>query len=387
MLREDAVYFGLGGAGNRLVDTLMMRDSRFKGYFINTSITDIESLNNSSSLIKNYFCISQQNGVGRNREVGKAYAEDNVMSIVDKMFKYQQETIYLVFSLCGGSGSSIASVVLNKITELRMDGAFDKTVNAICILPDLNSPDVILRNAINTWNEIIQSKAINSMIVIDNNVNIEARDEDEKEIAINERFVEMFDSVFDIPDVNGLKFDSGNLGNVLNDKGCLYIYDLPSNCGSIEVAMNKAETNSVLAKMFKTSKNIITHEDGTTSIGCGYIGISLNDEMYDPNYILNNYTNRKEEYKGVNEDKNLVLISGCLPPFYSIQVIEQELLDREKNLSSDEEDDIFGSFVANKIPSTNLHHSQNSKPQNSVSSNKLTNTTTKRVMKKSLFKR
>lgn len=380
MLREDAIYLGLGGAGGRLVDTILASDDRFMGYFINTSITDLQSLYHFNHLTKNYFCISQQNGVGRDRNIGKAYAEQQCVSIINKIFNYQQETIYLVFSLSGGSGSSIASAILNQVSKLRELDAFDKVINAICILPDLNSPDVLLRNAIETWNEIISSKAINSLIVIDNNVNLSALNQNDKEIKINETFVKMFDSIFDIPNVNGINFDGGNLSNVLNDKGCLYIYDIPSNCGSIEVALNKAESNSVLAKMFKTSKNTVENVDGSTSISCGYVGISLTDELYDSNYILKNYSSKKETYIGENEDKNLLLISGCLPPFHAIQVIETELLDREKNsASNDDDEDIFSSFVTKStIPTQSKTQPVNNKKQKANFANK-------RVLKKSLF--
>ena len=43
MNRNELIFCGLGGGGSRLVDTIMTTDPRFAGYFINTSMTDIES--------------------------------------------------------------------------------------------------------------------------------------------------------------------------------------------------------------------------------------------------------------------------------------------------------------------------------------------------------
>jgi cell division GTPase FtsZ len=332
MNRNELLLLGLGGGGGRLVNTILNKDPRFQGFFVNTSMTDLESLSNLNKTTKNFLCISTQNGVGRDREVGKEYASANGFIILDLLEKYQQETIYLVSSLGGGSGSAILSKLLNGIKMLQDDGDFNKTINLIGILPDLKSPDVILKNTLATWNEIIDNSAINSMIFINNDVYSDIiRSANENEEAINDKFATLFDSIFYIPEENGINFDNGNLSNILKDKGCLYIYDLETSSDvSVEVALARAEKHSILAKMYKSKDNTELLEDGVRAIKCNYLGISFNNENYNKNYILRNYKNEKERYIGKNIDGNLLLVSGCYPPIETVAQINLELEDRKK---------------------------------------------------------
>lgn len=392
MDRSDLLLVSLGGGGNRLVNTIMNTDSRFHGLFINTSITDIESLNNYNPVTKNFMCISQQNGVGRNRRIGKSYAEQYSMSIAEKIMKYQQEVIYLVSSLGGGSGSSILSTTLEVLKGLKDEDALDKTINLICIIPSISSPSIILDNALESWSEIFQYKdIINSMIFIDNGATVaNGSSTNDKELLINERFAQLFDSIFDIPDYNGVNFDNGNLGNILNDKGCLYIYDLPKGFGDIETAMRSAEQNSVLAQIYKNNRNtVITDvERNITAMKCGYLGISLKEEQYkaSKDNILMNYHVRKEPYIGDNEENNLVLISGCLPPNYTMEVISMELEERNK-IAKDEDNEIYYTdFTKKKEVKPNYKTEVEVKTPKEVPAQNNSNKKLKKVLKKNLFK-
>lgn len=385
MNRSDILITSLGGGGNKLADTMMNKDTRYQGLFINTSITDLQSLDNCDANIKNYICISTQNGVGRDREVGKSYAENYAMTIIERIMNYvQQDVVYFVSSLGGGSGSAILSVLLEKLEVLKEEGSFDKIINLICIIPDLKSSDVILQNSLNTWSEVLKKyRCINSMIFIDNNVKIDGiTDVEEKEMAINERFANLFDSIFDIPDNNGRRFDTGNLGNVLKDRGCLYIYELPSGCNDMTEAFRYGEKNSVLAKVFKNDKNTFVDENGKSMLKCGYVGVSLADENYDKSMIEDNYMFRNEFYSGNNDEKNLVLVSGCLPPSDTMQVIKLELDERAKDNLLDDSSMFFTDFTSsmNKTTNNSTINTNDSKPAS-------TNKTLKKVMKKSLFKK
>lgn len=385
MNRSDILITSLGGGGNKLADTMMNKDTRYQGLFINTSITDLQSLDNCDANIKNYICISTQNGVGRDREVGKSYAENYAMTIIERIMNYvQQDVVYFVSSLGGGSGSAILSVLLEKLEVLKEEGSFDKIINLICIIPDLKSSDVILQNSLNTWSEVLKKyRCINSMIFIDNNVKIDGiTDVEEKEMAINERFANLFDSIFDIPDNNGRRFDTGNLGNILKDRGCLYMYELPSGCNDMTEAFRYGEKNSVLAKVFKNDKNTFVDENGKSMLKCGYVGVSLADENYDKSTIEDNYMFRNEFYSGNNDEKNLVLVSGCLPPSDTMQVIKLELDERTKDNLLDDSSMFFTDFTSsmNKTTNNSTINTNDSKPAS-------TNKTLKKVMKKSLFKK
>lgn len=392
MNRNDLLLVGLGGGGGSLVNSILEMDARFQGLFINTSMTDLESLDNLNKITKNYFCISTQNGVGRNRVIGKEFAEINGNTIVDLLEKHQQETIYLVSSLGGGSGSSILSVLLDGIQAMKEDGDFDKTVNLIGILPDLKSPDIILKNTLETWDEIIANPCINSMIFVNNDTFSEIIDNDkEREEAINEKFSELFDSIFDIPEDNGTKFDNGNLTNVLKDKGCLYIYDLPSDENmSVEVAMIKAEKSSVLAKMYKSKFNTVIQDDGSKAIKCGYLGMSFNNNTFNQNYLLKNYKYSKELYVGNNGENNLLLVSGCLPPVNVVELINLELEDRKKNKVVENDRFDYSKFKLNSSvfeeePMEQKTYINKQSNQNEVGSEKVIRK--EKRLKKNLFKR
>lgn len=386
MFRNDLVLIGLGGAGNRLVDTIINVDDRFQNYFINTSITDLESLENFNRDTRNFLCISQQNGVGRNKNIGKSFAEQSSSIIVDKILSFQQNTIFLASSLGGGSGSSILTTTLDAFTQIRDMGSFDKTVNLICIIPDLKSPEVILRNSIQTWTDIFKYKDIvNSIIFIDNGSLRELSDDEDRESYINQEFAELFDSIFDIPLSNGIKFDNGNLSNVLNDKGCLYFYNLKNNMGNINLALRKAEQESVLAKMDMTEQSTL-EIDGKRVIKCGYLGVSLNDEKYHMEELVKNYHVRREVYDGFNEENNLVILSGCTPPNATMGSINLEIKERERARQVEEEDIFVASF---EVPANEVAFTSNPSPKiNNNSSIDMNNSNKKlkKVLKKNLFK-
>lgn len=382
MNRDGFALIGCGGGGSKLVDSIVDVDPRYTSFFINTSMTDIQSLDNYDDIDKNYLCISNQNGMGRDRSLGKKVASKKGWTILESIKRFDQDVIYLVTSLGGGSGSSIVSVLLKAIQQLKEDEEFDKTVNIIGILPSLNSSDEVLKNTIDTWKEIMSYNCVNNMMFIDNNNTIDGQLLSEDEI--NERFSQLFDSIFEIPNSNGRNFDNGNLGRILNSKGCMYVYDLPSECTTVEQALKQADNNSVLAKMFKI-KDVMMIDDGKEKMRCGFIGTSFNDKNYNYEDVLDKYKNLEEHFHGYNEENNLVLISGCLPPFYSIQVIEAELDDRAREKAKLKEMD-FSKFVVdydNKGIAVDTQEKPKAPTQKTQSQPKSKNM--KKVMKKNLF--
>ena len=382
--RNNSLLVGLGGGGSSLTDAIVDTNPIFIPYFINTSITDIEDLNNSNSEIRNYMVISTTNGVGRNRKLGIACAENYGFSIIDTLSKFQQENIYLIASFGGGSGSAILEVLLRAISEMKEDGDFDKNIHVIGILPSIKSNDVLLKNSIDTWNEVLSySKYINSMIFIDNDAKIgDNLSQREKELEINNSFAELFDSIFDIPLVNGQNFDSANLGNILSDKGTLYFYELDEDCTSIEVCLQKAKKESVLASMFKTEINTIIENNGTTKTKCGHLGLSIMEGFkFGIDNVLKLFSPKKEVYIGANEDKNILILSGMLPPYDKITLISHEIESRSKE--NDENNELDLSIFMAKTTKKE-EKSENFTKKIEENSDKKTK---KKRLKKNLFKR
>ena len=379
MNRTDFTLVACGGGAGKLVDTLYDYDSKYISHFINTSKTDIESLNNYDDVAVNYSCISNTNGMGRSRVLGKRYASKRGMSLIEMIDNFDSKVIYIVATFGGGSGSSIASVLLSGIQQLKKDGNFDKTINLIGILPSINSSSEVLSNAVETWNEIMSYSCINNMIFIDNNNRFNGQYLEEQEI--NDRFAELFDSIFDIPDVNGRNFDNGNLGRILNSQGCMYIYDLPNGQNNAKLALRKADTDSILAKMYKSPESTVIDSNGFTQIKCGFIGTSFNNENYLHSNILEQYKSNKEDFSGFNAEKNLVLVSGCFPPLTSIRVIQNELKDRKKAESNIDKSDLSSFIVENeKIQDVKIENTEELKVTTMV-----TRQSKKKAMKKNIF--
>ena len=334
MDRSDVLLVGLGGAGGNLVDTIVNKNPMFECLFINTSITDIQSLTNSNEEVENFYCISKINGVGRDRTKGKAFAKQRGLNILDTISRYNQKKIYLVTSFGGGSGSSILSVLTEGIDKFIANGEeFDKDINLIAILPSLDSSTEILQNTKDTWNEVMSKKCITSIIPISNNCITDCSNINNSEEDINNNFADIFDAIFDIPMDNGMKFDAGNLGNILNDKGFLYFYDL-GDYSNIEEAMNNKDNNSCLAPIYTDRNfNIEIQADNSLAIKCGYVGVSFDSEDYNKSYIYKSFKNDKdkETYVGENADEhNILILSGMLPPLDTMTMLEHELRDRNR---------------------------------------------------------
>lgn len=376
MDRSDMLLIGLGGGGGNLTNSIIEVDNRWQGYFINTSITDIKSLSNCNDIIKNYYCISTSNGVGRNRQLGKELAKNTWLNIYDGIQRYNQKNIIFISSLGGGSGSAELSIILEGIDSLD---DFDKTITLILIIPSLNSSDKILQNALDTWNEISKRKCVTNMIFVDNNSNIGYySNEIKKEKGINDLFAEQFDSIFDIPEDNGTNFDEGNLGNILNDKGVLYFYNL-GDYDDINKAMNNKDNNSVLSPMYIPENQLELLPDKTNAIICGRYGLSFSND-YNKNYFYKNFRPKYESYEGTNAyGNNLLLISGCYPPIDSLSLIEHELDDRKKRSLNNGDFDFSMFTVGNKNNFTKDVVNEVTRENNKIPK-------VKKKMKKNLFR-
>lgn len=382
--RNDCAFIGYGHGGSKLVDNMMTVDGRYIGYFINTSIHDIQALDNYDEITKNYYHIPQADGAGRDRNVGKRYAKKNGWNIIDILKRFDQKVLYFSFSLGGGSGSSLVSAVLKVIDMLKVDPDedFDKIINIIGILPRLDSSTQILQNTVDTWNEIMQYNCITNMYFIDNNNTFDGMYLEEEDI--NEYFVRLFDALYEIPTASKEVFDGSDLGKLLTSKGCSYIYELPEGYKNANKALEYAYNHSVLAKMYKTDDNIIEdEEDGTKKIKCEFLGTSFSEEQYKHEDVLKSYKPIVDDFKGENEERNLVLISGCLPPFYSIQVIMAELEDRKRTQIESKPLDNFGKFTIDTGSVESKSIETVSKP--SSSSKKSKNQNMKKTMKKNFF--
>ena len=379
--KSNSVLVGLGGAGGSITDEIITNEPLFDGFFINTSSNDMDVLENYNKELGNGLILGTTNGSGTDRNIGKMITQNKGYIVLDRLINLPQDHLWLISSLSGGSGSAILTTILGAIKELKQDGDFDKEIHVIPVLPRIDSPEVILNNCKETWNELLQfTDIISSMIFIDNDSKLALGCNTlEGESVINKHFSEQFISIFDM--ATSPQFDSADLSNILND-GILYFYELDSSCSGIEIMLQKAYTFTTLPKMFKNEMNTEFDSNGEVKTKCGYIGLSLSDKNIDTENILNKFSPSKEIYVGENEDdKNILLISGCLPPFDKIQYINKEL-EKRKNKNKNNSFD-FTQFI---IPSNNNNESKNEKFKDFIPEED-NNKHKKRRLKKNLFKR
>ena len=345
MNREDMLIIGCGGCGNKMADTLANLDDAYNVFFINTSKTDINSLENADDIDRNYYIISNSsNGTGRDRTFGKRLVGKKISSIINMILDSDKKDIWLISSFGGGSGSSIiSSIFANLDMYIRENGAIDKTINLIGVLPKKDSAKIILQNTINTWNEILSYNSLNAMLFINNDSKINGKYL--SETAINQNFVDDFDSIFDIPLENGRNFDNGNLEKLLIAKGCIYLYSFPNGEESIHVAIKNIENiknNSVFATM-DINEQETEKDNGLERIKCLYLGTSFSDENYIHEEALYFFKPIEDNFQGYNEEKNLLLLSGMMPPVHLIKGLQDELDDRLMNEDTKKEMD-FSKF-------------------------------------------
>jgi hypothetical protein len=136
------------------------------------------------------------------------------------------------------------------------------------------------------------------------------------------------------------------------------------------------------------SKEIIVNDNGLSRVQCKYIGTSFNNEKYLHEEILHIYKYTEDNFSGYNEEDNIILISGVLPPLNAIKQIQKELDDRNKERPQSIDD--FSKFTIKGNNHNKFQNSNDIKNTSQVSSektkdNKNNGKKMKKTLKKNLY--
>ena len=324
MLKKNILWIGIGEAGNRIVNEILGIDSRYIGICINSANKDTEGLDN----IKDKYIIPNSNGTGKNRMKGKKLFLDDRKNIFDEITKYTtQDTFNIVFSLGGGTGGSIAPMIISGLKLLRIN----KPINVVCIRPGYEENKRYRKNAIECWNDLAKLDNINTYYILDN----ESRADKQK---INKEFARQFDAFMNMP--KGEKTDNAideeELDMLNLCKGSTVFYTLPSRKENPRTALEQAAKQSIFAEL---DDNI--HY-------CKYLAIAINKNLYDYKVFSNlfdidEYT--VSSYNTRDTDLNLIVATGLKPQKTSIETLGESLredLKEEQNIkkADNNEDDL-----------------------------------------------
>ena len=305
--RKKTLFIGCGACGNKIVNDILESESRFDGLFINTSIKDLQTLKHATN--KNMYIIPNADGTGKNRDLGKSYVKEYVSSMVDLLSKYpMHDIIYFVFSMGGGSGSSLSPLVIKLAKKIFPN----KIINVVAVKPRTDSSTKILENTKDTWNDIVKLKdCINQFLFVDNN----KKDNEEE---INKKLVEDINSLYGISNAGRQVIDGADAGKLVATSGNAYIYKLRDEFkDDIELALNVA------------SKESIYYE--RTSDYCTNIGVSIKEGVFDLKTVVNKFKYEEDAFEGYNKE-NLVVVTGCAMPKLMIELINEELANRQAEL-------------------------------------------------------
>ena len=318
MDKKKILFIGIGAAGNKIVNEFLKIDSRYRGLFVNTTAKDLEKLE-KSNLDSNVFLIPNADGTGKDRDKAKNYVKDDLYSLMDVLGNYkQQNKIFVVFSMGGGTGSGI-SPLIPAIFSKRFS---EKTINIIGVSPALKSSKKVLTNALECWNDLIKMKSlINSFMFIDNDKNL-------SENEINKQAVKEFDDMLNISVASSSNvIDSADLSTLLSAKGATHFYQLNDDyCDDIKTALNKA-----------IKKSVFIEPESKKRIRCEYLGISLKSKKFDSEDIEDNFRVKEDTFYGNNDKCNMLVMSGCSMPLDMVEMIEEELKERKSKQKDNDE--------------------------------------------------
>lgn len=244
-MKERILFECVGQCGGNIGRLLMN-----KGYichFINTSTDDLRSLE-----MKDGFRYHVPNATGCNKDRKKAmfYAKDyydHMVNVIDSRFS-EQDIVFFVFSLGGGTGSGISPVLLDYLSRKNRN----KSYGAIVILPSLSESIKSQINAVECYKQLESIENLKSIYVIDNN--------NGDEFQLNQDFVNQFDRLVNITKVDTRSIiDQAELETLLTCKGMSVIGDL-------------YETNQDGQNRFLFDRMIFTPYEK----GCKYLGILSN---------------------------------------------------------------------------------------------------------------
>lgn len=321
MDKKKIAVIGVGGAGNKMLDTLMGIDGRYVPVFCNTNIREMEDLNFFNA-DRNSLYLSNAEGTGRDREKAQEVIkqdQDRVIDFFASKFAPTSgiSTFIILSSADGGTGSGSTPLLAKCIKRINPDAK----VNVVIAMPSKKEKELSLRNTMGLWNEIIQlknKKIIDAIQFIDNN-------KMENEVEFNEATMkELDDSIA----INYNEIDAVDSEKVNTARGYKVVLRLDPSISDMKKAIDMAIRKS----------NFIMPED---DFDCDYLMASFDEEHYIKEECKNMFdVFELDKYDYNDEGKNMIVLGGVKIPKEYIGTIEEALKDlkRKKRERQDDED-------------------------------------------------
>lgn len=315
MRLDDLLVIGLGGCGNNQLEELLSINRRYTGLFFNTNIIEMKKLSHYDERLSYY--IANADGTGQDRKLCLDYLRSDAPKIMDKLTGFNdRDTIVMLASASGGTGSKAITFLPTVIKKIYPN----KSINLVVTMPKRNSTSILLDNATDTWNEIIELKRnniIDSLMFINNN---KLNDEN----IINKKAMKELNNCLTF---KGKSIDTTDSKKVNTSKGYkvfLELNDIDNLEDNISMAIDKS--------MFYIPSDL----ESNYVVGC----IESNIDSNDLNSLCKGYEFSKVE---TNSDSSKIVLGGCEIPRKAIKDIreaKEELMLLKRNRITEDIDDL-----------------------------------------------
>ncbi|MGL5647853.1 MAG: hypothetical protein ACRDDY_08375 [Clostridium sp.] len=327
MDKNKIVVIGTGGAGNKMLDTLLNINRIYTPVFCNTNVREMEILKHFNPNA-NALYIANAEGTGRDRskavEAIKADQPSILSFFVNKFSKQSgKEHFFIISSADGGSGSGSVPMLSKVIKRVNPNA----TVNLLIANPNLSERGYSLQNTVDLYVEIVElmkSGRVNSVQFIDNN-------KMQNEEDFNYDVMRMFDNSLSI---NNIDIDVTDSERVNTEVGYKVILELdPEDKNDIDKAINSAIKNSpfVMPSVFE----------------CNILMASMMKEDFDKYAVRGKFEVFNFDKYDYNNKSNIIVLGGIEMPSDHIELIKMELesqKDKKKNRN------IFGKDITKETP-------------------------------------
>lgn len=336
---KKILNIGVGRCGNKITDGMMLKDKRYSGLFINTSLGDMNTLENYTNGRSSNFLIPNADGSGRDRDLAFEYAKANIQRIGDEMARFSQYEYFVVyFSTDGGTGSGCSPIVMKAIRKVFPN----KKILAIPVMPPTHSSKVALENTIACWNDLMElrkAKIIDGLRIVDNGKR-ETLEE------INECVINDLDSSFKLNtfDTEGV-IDQRDSFRINTARDYQITLMLNNKIASVEEAIEEAKRRSVFVMPL--------------NFDCDYLGMLLQKGRYSLTSARRLFNVYETEYVGHSDGRNIVVASGMNIPVDKIESIQQSLAEvNKKSRTRIKDDDFFVSetVIEREDPQSNINN-------------------------------
>lgn len=329
-------FLGLGQAGGNICEEASKRG--FYTGVINYSQKDLDSLENVQLKLK----LIGSEGVGKRREEAIKLMDNNwdlALNFVKDHFSHPTiEIIFVPFSTGGGSGSGIAPVLLNLLTETMTDKVFV----AMPIIPDETEVLANQRNCIETFEDL--SNLSICILPIDNNqirANSIQVSKDKIYNTVNSKVINLITNVINYTEQQSKYsvFDKKDLLAVFTTKGFATIAETNLTSLINKVELSEISFSDKIQESWGHSPFVKIELEQIITAAILFDGQEKIMEFLNINKIFSVFKNKMpihlfEGYYNNNNGKLISILSGLSLCKSRLESIERIITENQDNLVS-----------------------------------------------------